>query len=113
MKTMMKNATYGSTPIIDATAGIGYANSSVSNGYVYEGVINTANGYPFYSTSHMNSGNLIYGNWADLLIANWSGLDITVDPYTQALLGTVRLVINSYWSFVKRRTASFAKNTMY
>jgi len=77
MKTMMKNATYGSTPIIDATAGIGYANSSVSNGYVYEGVINTANGYPFYSTSHMNSGNLIYGNWADLLIANWSGLDIT------------------------------------
>lgn len=32
------------------------------------------------------------GNWADLLIGYWSGLDIVVDPFTGSSSGTVRVV---------------------
>lgn len=35
---------------------------------------------------------IIYGNFADLVIGLWGGLDIMVDPYSQSTSGTVRVV---------------------
>lgn len=35
---------------------------------------------------------ILFGNWADLLIGMWGGLDILVDPYTGGNAGTVRIV---------------------
>lgn len=35
---------------------------------------------------------IIYGNWADLLIGLWGGLDIMLDPYAGATAGTKRVV---------------------
>ena len=63
------------------------------------------NGYPVYVTNSAStsvgagsSGNLlVFGNWADLCICQWGGYDITVDPYTVAHEGQVRLVINAYF----------------
>ena len=69
---------------------------------------NQVNGYPLYASSAVASGKIVYGNFADLLIGNWGAIDITVDPYTQAALGVVRLVINTYWDVERRRDASFA-----
>jgi HK97 family phage major capsid protein len=39
-----------------------------------------------------NLSAMFYGNWADLVIGQWSGLDMLVDPYTGAIAGTVRAV---------------------
>jgi HK97 family phage major capsid protein len=36
---------------------------------------------------------IIFGNWSDLVIALWSGLDVLVDPYTGSNSGTVRVVV--------------------
>lgn len=66
---------------------------------------NTMNGYPVYVTNscaatvgYDDTGSpLIFGNWADLLIAQWGGYDITVDPYTEARNGYIRIVINAYF----------------
>lgn len=35
---------------------------------------------------------LIYGNWSDLLIGLWGGLDMMLDPYTGSTSGTRRVV---------------------
>jgi HK97 family phage major capsid protein/HK97 family phage prohead protease len=35
---------------------------------------------------------ILYGNWADLLLALWGGLDIMLDPYTGGTAGTRRVV---------------------
>lgn len=35
---------------------------------------------------------LFFGNWADLIVGMWGGLDILVDPYTGGTAGTVRVV---------------------
>jgi hypothetical protein len=54
------------------------------------------------------SAGLIFGNWSDLIIGQWGGYDILVDPYTQAALGTVRLVVNCYFDAAAARAASFS-----
>lgn len=59
---------------------------------------NEANGYPVYSTS--NSFGLAFGYWDKYVVCNWGGTDITVDPYTQAVNGCIRLVVNTYWDAV-------------
>lgn len=50
------------------------------------------NGYRPAVSNQVEDGDMFYGNWADLLIAFWSGLDLTVDPYTHSTSGTVRIV---------------------
>jgi hypothetical protein len=63
------------------------------------------NGYPVYVTNAAcatcgagSSGNLVvFGNWADLCVAQWGGYDITIDPYTIAHEGQVRITINAYF----------------
>ncbi len=51
---------------------------------------------------------IIYGNWADLLIGMWGGLALTVDPYTQATSGTVRVVTLQDVDLAVRHAESFA-----
>ena len=75
------------------------------------------NGYPVITTSHMlknasSEYGIIFGNWADLIIGSWSGLDLVIDPYTVATYGKVRIVINAYFDVKKRRNESFAAGTM-
>ena len=87
---------------------------SVSEGFIFEdGMVN---GYKTFVTGGVASGlqsttdeyGVIFGNWADLVIGQWGGLELTVDPYTQAGNGMVRLVINSYFDAKVRRDESFA-----
>lgn len=51
---------------------------------------------------------IIYGNWADLLIGMWGGMSITVDPYTQATSGTVRVVVLQDVDMAVRHAESFS-----
>lgn len=57
-------------------------------------------------TSGVGKG-IIFGNWNDLVIAQWGNTDITIDPYSQAIGGKVRLVVNTYWNWTKVRNESF------
>jgi len=43
-------------------------------------------------TSNGVCSAIVYGNWADLLIAMWGGLDMMLDPYTGSTAGTRRVV---------------------
>ncbi|WP_193778437.1 phage major capsid family protein, partial [Pseudovibrio sp. WM33] len=53
---------------------------------------NTVNGYNTGISNQVLDHNGFFGNWADLLIALWTGVDLTVDPFTQSTSGTVRVV---------------------
>lgn len=56
-----------------------------------------------------NLHSMIYGNWADLMIAFWSGLDVLVDPYSNSTSGTVRVVALQDCDVEIRHNESFAK----
>jgi HK97 family phage major capsid protein/HK97 family phage prohead protease len=47
------------------------------------------NGYRAMTSNNLSSGFLVFGNWSDLLIGYWSGLDFVVDPHTRAAYGDV------------------------
>lgn len=78
--------------------------------YLMEG--NEINGYPVLCTSAVAGKGVIMGNWSDYVIGQWGGIDLTVDPYTQAANGKVRLVINAYFDAKPRRTDAFAKKVL-
>jgi HK97 family phage major capsid protein len=51
---------------------------------------------------------MIFGNWADLLIGQWGGVDLVVDPYSNARNAKVELVINVWFDVAVRHPESFA-----
>ncbi|HEY5564230.1 MAG TPA: phage major capsid protein [Rhodothermia bacterium] len=58
---------------------------------------NTVNGYACEVSNQVSLLSTVdqdywFGNWADLILGFWSGLDIMVDPYTGSKEGTVRVV---------------------
>lgn len=63
------------------------------------------NGIPVLCTN--SCAGCLVGNFEDYVIAQWGGIDLTVDPYTQASNGKVRLVINAYFDAKPRRVESF------
>ena len=69
------------------------------------------NGYPVLSTSNVGtsaSNNLVaFGDWNQFIVAQWGGLSIKVDPYSQAMNGKIRIITNTYWDFKAKRTAAF------
>ena len=46
---------------------------------------NVLNGYSYLVSNQITDGNLYFGNWADLMIGFWSGLDLMFDEYTLAV----------------------------
>lgn len=82
-------------------------------------VADALNGYPVYQTSQLpkdlTKGTLsstahamIFGNWNDLLVGFYSGLDILVDPFTASSAGTVRLVFFQGVDIAVRHAQSFS-----
>jgi HK97 family phage major capsid protein len=71
----------------------------------------TVNGYKFASTNQFpTSGTLnqvIFGNWADLILADWDGIDVVVDPYSNADTNIVRIVITIMTDIGVRHAVSF------
>lgn len=67
----------------------------------------TVNGYRTEITNQVNAGDVIMGNFADLLIGMWGGLDLTVDPYSGSKKGRLRVVVFQDVDFALRRVESF------
>lgn len=80
--------------------------------------VDSLNGYrAFVSTqvpSNLTKGTgsnlhaVIFGNFAEMMIGQWAGLDVVVDPYTSSKNALVTLVVNSWWDAALRHAASFS-----
>lgn len=73
---------------------------------------NEIDGIPTLVTNGMTAKGLILGNFNDLVIGQWGGIDLTVDPYTQAANGKIRLVVNAYFDAKPQRAASFVTKVL-
>lgn len=67
----------------------------------------TVNGYRAEITNQIASGDVFMGNFQDLIIAMWGGLELTVDPFSNSKKGRLRLVVFQDVDFAVRRTESF------
>jgi len=77
--------------------------------FLWEG--NGINGYPSEVTNQITTGHLFFGDFSELLIGMWGGLDIIVDPYTQSSRG--RVIVNNFQDvdFEVRRPEAFTFGT--
>jgi len=87
--------------------------------WVWDAGANPLNGYPAHVTNQVSSAltkgtssgvcsAIFFGNWADLIIGMWGGVDILADPYTGSTTGTVRVVALSDVDIGVRHAESFA-----
>lgn len=86
------------------------AKSSKSTQLVFEN--GEIDGTEAFNTSNVSGKQYVYGDFSNLAIGSWSGLDITVDPYSKAGDGQVRIVVNMYVDAVVLRPEAFATGTL-
>lgn len=97
--------------IVSPSAKAALKTTSKDNGsgrFVMEG--NEVDGVPVLSTSACKG--IVVGNFADYVIGQWGSIDLTVDPYSQATNGKVRLVVNAYFDAKPRRAEAFVAKTI-
>jgi HK97 family phage major capsid protein len=76
-------------------------------------------GYPVYYTGALNAtrgassnqSSILFGNWSDLVIALFTGVDVIVDPYSIGTSGAVKLTMLQDCDINVRNTGSFARAT--
>lgn len=81
--------------------------ASVSDAGVIWEPGNTLNGYRAEVTNQVQDGDVFFGNFADLVVGMWGGLDMTVDPYSLSKSGSLRIVVFQDVDFAVRRVESF------
>ena len=67
--------------------------------------------YPVVMSNQVQTNDVFYGVFSDLILASFSGLDIVVDPYTQSAKGQVIYTVMQDVDWVCRRAASFSKGS--
>ena len=70
----------------------------------------TVNGYAAHVTNQVTSGDIFFGNFADLLVGMWGGLDLLTDPYTGSKAGTIQISAFQSVDLGVRHPVSFAFN---
>lgn len=68
---------------------------------------NTINGYKAICTNQIEDGDAILGNFADLIVGMFGGLEIIVDPYTNSTKGGIRITAFQDVDFGVRHEESF------
>jgi HK97 family phage major capsid protein len=51
---------------------------------------------------------IIYGDWENLVVGQYGGIDLVVDPASQAIGGKTRIVMNQYVGVAVKQPAAFA-----
>ena len=110
----VRRALKGTTKVVaDAGAGFIWSDEArTPDGY------GSLNGYKSAASNNVpsnlvkgtgtNLSAMIFGNWADVLIGQWGGLDILVDKFASGTSGGTRVVALLDMDIAIRRAASFA-----
>tara|TARA_R100000231_G_scaffold104750_1_gene77649 strand:+ start:4282 stop:6918 length:2637 start_codon:yes stop_codon:yes gene_type:complete len=70
----------------------------------------TLNGYNAIVSNQVTAGDLYFGNFDDLLIGMYGGIDLLVDPYSASNSGNVRIRAMQMVDVAVRHAVSFAVN---
>jgi HK97 family phage major capsid protein len=80
--------------------------SGVEGNFIMQSGAGELNGYPMAVTTNVPStlskgsasdlSALIFGDFSQLCVASWGGMELTVDPFSGATAGLTNMVLNSY-----------------
>lgn len=83
LKYICRPSEYGTMKVTSKDSGSGQFITSP------DGLVN---GYDVVRSNSVTSGDFYFGNFADLLVGLFGGLELTVDPYSLSTTGTVRVI---------------------
>ncbi|TVT43112.1 phage major capsid protein [Hymenobacter setariae] len=93
---------------VDAGSGLFLMNSNTElNGYPVQVTTNVPRDLS-KGTSASKLSAAIFGDWSQLLIGQWGGLDITVDNITLAKQGQVEIIIQTFHDVLAAQPKAFA-----
>lgn len=73
--------------------------------FLWEG--NEVNGYPAFVSQQVPSDRVIFGDFSNLIIADWAGLDVVVDPYSRADYAEIKVITTMWCDFAVRHPEGF------
>lgn len=47
-----------------------------------------------YVDGSLSSGDIFFGDFSNIVVGQWGGIELLVDPYTQGVSGTIRIVVH-------------------
>ena len=77
--------------------------------FVWEG--NEVNGYPAIVSNQLANNDALFGDFSQLIMGTWSGVDLTVDPYAGATSGNVRVIALQDVDFAVKQPGAFCYGT--
>jgi len=103
------NMAYLLTPALAGTAKITpRQGSGVEGNFVWQG--GTINDIAAHKTGNMTAGYAVLGNWSQLLVGFWGGIEIDADPYgSNFLKGSITVRVLADIDFGVRHAAAFAE----
>ena len=115
---LMGNLAYVTTPAAWAKLAQTAKVASTDSVMILDPAMNMLNGYPIYRSNNVPSdltkgsgtalSAMFFGNFNDLMLAFWSGIDIIVDESSLSTIGGVRLVFFQDLDVGLRHDESFA-----
>ena len=107
------NADVGSLRyIMNATArGALKSTSKAGNEAVFVWENNEVNGYPVIVSNQLQGNDALFGDFSQMVMGMWSGLDLMVDPYAGATAGTVRVIAHQDLDVAIKQPAAFCLGT--
>jgi HK97 family phage major capsid protein len=101
-KALLKTGVGVSATLANSANFIWEATADVSG----DGIVN---GYRAAATNQVLNNLVFFGNWADCVLATFgTGVDLVIDPFSQAPDATVRVVLNQFLDLAVRHAASYA-----
>ncbi len=107
-----ENANRGKMGYILTTADWGLAKTTVKASGIPAFILepgNMINGYKADFSNQFAANTPVFGNFEDLFIGRWGGVEILVDPFTMADTGEIKLQLFSYADVKVALAKSFSK----
>lgn len=115
--TMVRPAFLTNNRVIAAGSATGKQSSGVEGNFIFNESM-TAYGYPVKHSTNVPAditkggsttlNALIFGDFSQLTLAQWGGLDLVVDPYSAATTAQLKIVANIWVDFIITRPQAFA-----
>ena len=82
--------------------------SGVEGNFIVNPDQNLLFGRNVLTSTQLDANDFVVGDFSQMIIGEWGGIELNVDPYTKALSGTERYIIFKTLDIVNRRPTKFS-----
>ena len=106
LRTLQNIATYGTRYLLEASDRKAEGDFTLAGRPLFES--NNVSHTLSKGSSTSVCSAIFYGNFADMWLMYWGGIDVLIDPYTGGKEGLVRIIMDAFFDMAVKRAISFA-----